>query len=98
MNEAASVFLTIVNISKRQFLQKHGEIQSNLVELTEKKNKTGKLILPGPWIISTCTLKLMKEKLSENNIGISFGTVLSQTVFYHFCNRNKLHCVFAKFV
>ena len=29
----------VVNISKRQFLQKYGEIQSNLVELTEKKNK-----------------------------------------------------------
>ena len=32
----------VVNISKRQFLQKYGEIQSNLAELAEEKNKRGK--------------------------------------------------------
>ena len=29
-----------------------------------------------------CALKLMKEKLSENNIDISFGTILSLRPFF----------------
>ena len=33
----------------------------------------------------------MKEKLSENNIDVNFGTILSlRAFFYHFCNRERI--------
>ena len=51
-----------VNISKRQFLQKYREIQSDLMELTEKKNERRKLVVYGPGRIATCTLKAIQEK------------------------------------
>lgn len=56
-----------VNVSERQIFQKYGEIQSDLVELTEKKNERWKLIISGPWTIATCTMKAIKDKFSENN-------------------------------
>ena len=46
------------------------------------KNKRGKLILSDSLRISTCTLKLMKEKLSENNNDVSFGRILSLRPFF----------------
>ena len=49
---------------------------------TEKKNKRGKVIIAGPRRIATCTLKAIKEKLSENNIDVSFGTILSLRPFF----------------
>ena len=78
-----------VNVSKKQFLQKYGQIQSNLMELTEKNNKSRKLIISGPRRIATCALKAIQEKLSENNIDASFGTITSLTPFFITFARDK---------
>ena len=71
-----------INISKRQYLQRYGEIRSDLIELTEKKNQRCKMMVCGPRRIATCTLKTLKEKLLEKNIGVSIGTVLSLRPFF----------------
>ena len=72
-----------INISKRQYLQRHGDIRSDLIELTEqKKNKSGKMMVCGPRRMVTCTLKTSKEKPLEKNIGVSIGTVLSLRPFF----------------
>ena len=71
-----------ISISKRQYLQMCGEIRSDLIELTEKKNKRVKMMVCGPRRIATCTLKTLKEKFLEKNIGVSMVTVLSLRPFF----------------
>ena len=71
-----------VNISKRQYFQKYGNLSSELVETTEKCNKRGRLMVSVGRKVATCTISTIQDKLSKEQINVSVGTTLSLRPFF----------------
>ena len=45
-----------VNLSKREYIKKYDTLQSDLVEMHEKRNIRGKLIISSGTRVATCTV------------------------------------------
>ena len=71
-----------MNLSKREYIKKYDTLQSDLVEMLEKRSKRGKLIISSGRRVATCTVKALQGKHSELNIDILVGTLLNLCPFF----------------
>ena len=72
----------MVQISKRKYLEKYGQLSPDSIKIEERQNKRGKLYFSSNRMILTCTVRSIQEKLSKEGLTVSLGTVLSLRPFF----------------
>ena len=89
----------VVQISKRKYLEKYGELSHESIRLEEHQNKLGKLYYSSDCLVLTCTMRTIQKKLLEKGLAISLGKVLSlQPFFITYPTEKKSLYVFVKCV
>ena len=80
----------MVNISKRKYLSKYGNIENKGVVVDEKSNKKGHTYFSANRVVVTCTVRAIWDKLIEGGVHVSLGKILSLlTLFYFICNTKR---------
>lgn len=70
-----------INISKRRF-QPHADLNTRDFVVEDNINKRGQIIMSSSKLIATLTVRAIKEKLKNNNIDVSIGTIISLKPFW----------------
>ena len=72
----------IVRLSKRKFLWQYGAIKHTDIVIEEMKYKWWQANYLAKWMLATCTIRSFKERLSNKDITVSYGTVVSMWHFF----------------
>ena len=72
----------IVPLSKRKYIEKYGYSIKNSIQISEVKNKRGKVNLTAHRTVITCTIRALLKKLSDQGISVSLGKVLRLRPFF----------------
>lgn len=73
----------IVRLSKIKFLWQYGAIKHMDIVIKEMKYKWWQANYLAKWMLATCTIRSFIERLSNEDIAVSYGTVIS--VWHFFC-------------
>lgn len=72
----------IVKLSKRKFLWQYGAIKHMDIVIEEMKYKWWQANYLAKWMLATCTIRSFIERLSNKDIAVSYGTVISMWYFF----------------
>ena len=72
----------IVRLSKRKFLWQYGAIKHMDIVIEEMKYKWWQANYLAKWMLATCTIRSLIERLSNKDIAVSYGTVISMWYFF----------------
>ena len=72
----------IVRLSKRKFLWQYGAIKHMDIVIEEMKYKWWQANYLAKWMLATCTIRSFIERLSNKDIAVSYGTVISMWYFF----------------
>ena len=72
----------VVQVTKRKYLEKYGELSHESIRLEEHQNKCGKLYNSSNHLVLTCTMRNIQKKFLEKGLAISLGKVLSLWPFF----------------
>ena len=67
----------IVRLSKIKFLWQYGAIKHMDIVIKEMKYKWWQANYLAKWMLATCTIRSFIERLSNEDIAVSYGTVIS---------------------